>query len=255
MDGDHFFEVDIFFEGGDARYDVRSNSNRAEFNRLFTLHRDVSGELRDLVAGDKVWEPILKRQAGLRLMAPSCAVEELFSFLCTSNNHLPRILKMVGWLGERGLDRDGGSWRRFPTLEVIAGLSELELREAGFGYRGKTIPLVAQEILRNGGVDWLTELRRGGYRAAFDMLCDLPGVGPKLADCICLFALGFGEAVPVDTHIWKMMTEHFFPEWRGTGVTEKKYRACGELLRDRFGNLAGAAHQLLFVESLKRGKS
>jgi len=41
---------------------------------------------------------------------------------------------------------------------------------------------------------------REGYRAAHEQLLELQGVGPKVADCICLFGLGWGEAVPVDTH-------------------------------------------------------
>jgi len=41
---------------------------------------------------------------------------------------------------------------------------------------------------------------REGYRDAHERLLELQGVGPKVADCICLFGLGWGEAVPVDTH-------------------------------------------------------
>ncbi len=41
---------------------------------------------------------------------------------------------------------------------------------------------------------------RAGYREAHEALTTLQGVGPKVADCVCLMGLGWGEAVPVDTH-------------------------------------------------------
>ncbi len=41
---------------------------------------------------------------------------------------------------------------------------------------------------------------REGYRRAHEELLALQGVGPKVADCVCLMGLGWGEAVPVDTH-------------------------------------------------------
>ena len=46
---------------------------------------------------------------------------------------------------------------------------------------------------------------REGYRRAHEELLTLQGVGPKVADCVCLMGLGWGEAVPVDTH---GMTSH-----------------------------------------------
>jgi N-glycosylase/DNA lyase len=97
---------------------------------------------------------------------------------------------------------------------------EMHLRELGFGYRAKylhqTAVLVSQEK-----PEWLDGLRnpevpvlgvnassagemlprgREGYRRAHEQLLALQGVGPKVADCVCLMGLGWGEAVPVDTH-------------------------------------------------------
>ena len=34
-------------------------------------------------------------------------------------------------------------------------------------------------------------------------LCTLPGVGPKVAACICLFSLDKNQVIHVDTHVWK----------------------------------------------------
>ncbi len=234
-----------------VRYIVKSTGTEADFRRLFSLDQDPYGELLELVKGDREWEDLINRQSGLRLMQPSCAVEEMFSFLCTSNNHLKRIVVMVEFLASQGSWELGYGRMRFPELEVLASLKEQELRLAGFGYRAATIPMAASQVLEKGGRSWLESLKSMSYQEAFLELQELAGVGPKLADCICLFALGHGLAVPVDTHIWQQMTLRFFPEWSEKSVTTRRYQAIGDLLRDRFGELAGVAHQVLFHENLR----
>lgn len=98
---------------------------------------------------------------------------------------------------------------------------ETRLRELGFGYRAKYIYKTASIIANRREAGWLNSLRnpespvfgkvpgcagemgaggRQGYREAHDKLLELQGVGPKVADCVCLMGLGWGEAVPVDTH-------------------------------------------------------
>lgn len=65
-------------------------------------------------------------------------VECVFQFLCSSNNNIARIEKMVWTLagyGERLGEVGGFVFHRFPTIERLARVSEQELREAGFGYR------------------------------------------------------------------------------------------------------------------------
>ena len=121
----------------------------------------------------------------------------------------------------------------FPSPEVLARPGvEQHLRELGFGYRAKYLHQTAIMVAEK-GLDWLDGLRnpespafgtrrvksefggatgrgagemmddgggREGYRRAHESLLALQGVGPKVADCVCLMGLGWGEAVPVDTH-------------------------------------------------------
>jgi len=181
-------------------------------------------------------------------MRPSCPVETLFSFLCTSNNHISRITRMVATLANYG---PGDA---FPTLDRIASISEDELRTQGFGYRGKTIPIAAQQILERGGLAWLESLRTRPYAEAHNALVELAGVGPKLADCIALFGLHHGHAVPIDVHTWRAMTTFFHPEWQGLPLTAGRYREAGDKFRARFGDLAGAAHQYHFVYQLRQSR-
>ncbi len=98
---------------------------------------------------------------------------------------------------------------------------EAHLRQLGFGYRAKYLHRTAVMVSKEYDQGWLDSLRnpespvlgtklssagemlpggRGGYRTAHEELLSLQGVGPKVADCVCLMGLGWGEAVPVDTH-------------------------------------------------------
>lgn len=65
-------------------------------------------------------------------------VECVFQFLCSSNNNIGRIEKMVGVLSSYGeyLGTVGGfDFHEFPSLERLSLVTERQLREAGFGYR------------------------------------------------------------------------------------------------------------------------
>ncbi len=68
-------------------------------------------------------------------------------------------------------------------------------------------------------------------------LIGLPGVGPKVAQCVMLFALGFYAAFPVDVWMKRVLA------WLYPGVPEKDAAAmCTEC----FGSSAGIAQQFLF---------
>lgn len=139
------------------------------------------------------------------------------SFICSSNNNIPRISQMVASLclhygpliGHVG----GEAYHDFPEPNAFTGNGvEADLRRLGFGYRAKYIHQTALMVAER-GLGWLEGLRnpggeeelmpqggREGYRLAHAELLALQGVGPKVADCVALMGLGWSEAVPVDTH-------------------------------------------------------
>ncbi|CAE8606943.1 unnamed protein product, partial [Polarella glacialis] len=93
-----------------------------------------------------------------------------------------------------------------------------------------------------------TRRRRFQVRAA---LCRLPGVGPKVADCVALFALGQHDCVPVDVHVWRIATRDYEPALRrAKSLTPAVYEQVGDAFRSRFGHFAGWAHSLLFGAEL-----
>jgi N-glycosylase/DNA lyase len=244
--------------GGRSKdYAINSNAPISEFQRLFRLEIKLSDIETAILKRGPELAPCVEGLKGLRVLQPKDPEEVLFCFLCTPNNNLERITRMVKKLSEYGQplgEVDGRTIHRFPTAERIAAIPEQELRSKGFGYRGKSIPNVARQLLER-PEGWLQSLKEAPYEQAHEELCRLTGVGPKLADCICLFGLNHLEAVPVDTHLWQAACRSYFPEFAGGSLTGARYKVIGDHFRQRFGPLAGWAHQYLFYENLRAFRS
>ena len=102
---------------------------------------------------------------------------------------------------------------------MLAELDEDALKACNLGYRSKYVVRSARSIV-NGEVN-LDEIREMPYKKAREELLKLFGVGVKVADCICLFALHHLQAFPIDTHIHQAMEAHYkrgFPKRRYKGI-------------------------------------
>lgn len=233
------------------RIEVETNGEQNGFVELFRLDTSLAHVETQIIEKGPELEPYIEGMRGLRVLRPESAHEVLFSFLCTPNNNMVRIKKMVDALasyGEELAEVAGRQTTVFPSVERIAQIDESELRARGFGYRGATIPSVARQILgRPHG--WLEDLREAPYEDGIQELCAIKGIGPKLADCISLFALRKLEAAPVDTHLWQAYCRLYRPDLSDKPITDKRYKEAGDFFRARFGELTGWAHQYLFYDN------
>ena len=98
-------------------------------------------------------------------------VENLFSFICSSNNNIPRISGMVEKLcqayGQKLGELHGVTYYTFPCLKDLTGAKvEENLRKMGFGYRAKFISQSACFILKHHDSGWLEKLRSVSYEEA-----------------------------------------------------------------------------------------
>ncbi|KAH6782637.1 8-oxoguanine-DNA glycosylase 1 [Perilla frutescens var. frutescens] len=187
-------------------------------------------------------------------------LECLIQFICSSNNNIQRITKMVDFISSKGrfLGNVGGlDFFEFPSPEKLALLSESELREAGFGYRAKYIvgTAAALQSKPGGGLEWLASLRKVDLQGAIDGLSSLPGVGPKVAACIALFSLDQHHAIPVDTHVWQIATRYLIPELAGTRLTPRICNRVADAFVSKYGKYAGWAQTLLFIAELPSQKA
>ncbi|KAF2836232.1 hypothetical protein M501DRAFT_996955 [Patellaria atrata CBS 101060] len=259
-----------------------SNSEVDEDDTLALIkhYLNLEPNLADLYAQWASADPNFKKKApnftGVRILKQD-AWEALIGFICSSNNNISRISQMVEKLcvhygpliGHIGTQ----AYHDFPSPSALTGPKvEQHLRQLGFGYRAgyiyQTAVAVAQkekgwlDALRNPespvlGIDpkpagEMIEGGRDGYRRAHEELLALKGVGPKVADCVCLMGLGWGESVPVDTHVWQIAQRDYkFGKGKNSSLTKATYDAVANKFRSLWGKEAGWAHSVLFTADLK----
>src|SRR5699024_760961 len=77
-----------------------------------------------------------------------------------------------------------------------------------------------------------------------ETLLTLPGVGPKVADCILLFStLKRFEVFPIDVWVRRVMNDLYI---KNPDETKVNKREIEKLAKEKYGDLAGLAQQYLF---------
>jgi N-glycosylase/DNA lyase len=127
---------------------------------------------------------------------------------------------------------------QFPGPQQLAQVTEADLRACKMGFRAPYLRAAAKAVA-SGELD-LNRLSQLSADQARAELIQLPGVGPKIANCVLLFAYGFQEAFPVDVWISKALRELYFP---GKRVKQKRLERFSQT---HFGRYAGFAQQYLF---------
>jgi N-glycosylase/DNA lyase len=168
--------------------------------------------------------------------------ECLATFICSSMKQVVHIQQISRKLRERfGMQQriDQFVVHTFPSAERIAQSSESELQKCALGYRGKNL-LATARLVANGDVDLarLSDLSDVDLRAA---LCELRGVGAKVANCVMLFAYERLRAFPIDVWIERVLRARYFARKRK--VTPQRLRQFTE---SYFGEHGGYAQQYLF---------
>jgi N-glycosylase/DNA lyase len=168
--------------------------------------------------------------------------ECLATFICSSMKQVAHIRQISHALRRRygrSLEFSGLSLHAFPTSQRIAKKSEAELRKCALGYRAKNLLATARLVtsgkvnLENWGALPDDELRAH--------LCELPGVGAKVANCVLLFAYERLRAFPIDVWIERVLREKYF-----TRKTKTTSRTLREFAQEYFGDHGGYAQQYLF---------
>ena len=210
------------------------------FYNYFDLSRDYKLVMEEL-AKDEVMKNATDYGKGIRILNQD-KFETIISFIISANNQIPRIKKSIEKISEMYGDYLGEDENRkyysFPSAEKLSFARPEDLREfARVGFRDKRIVETAN-LIKDGRVN-IDEIDNMELEDARRTLQELPGVGPKVADCILLFAFDRKESFPVDVWIKRVMEELYLKE-----VTPKSKIAMRG--REVFGKNAGFANQYLF---------
>ena len=120
-------------------YEVTDEEAEAILRDYFQLNVDLPMLYKQWSLADKNFEKISNSFLGIRIMRQD-PTENLFSFICSSNNHVSRISGMVNKLSEHYGVKLGTIGEKvmysFPSAKDLDNPEvEGKLRELGFGYR------------------------------------------------------------------------------------------------------------------------
>lgn len=179
---------------------------------------------------------------GLRLLRQD-PWECLASFILSSTKQIVQIQQIIAILCQRfgeplPVPPGYAPAYAFPIPERLAAATELELRNCKMGFRAPYLLAAARRVTEGRLV--LSHLAQMPVADARNQLLDLPGVGPKIADCVLLFAYDFPSAFPIDVWVMKALRKLYFPRRKPSPSRLQRFTET------YFGQNAGYAQQYLF---------
>ncbi len=227
---------------------------RRPLSRMVANYFALDHPLAEICAAfpdDQIMEAARNFCRGLRIIRQP-KWECLATFICSSMKQVAHIRQISQALRKRGGGRTtwtdkparGGESIKhtvytFPCARPLAQCSEKELHECALGYRARNL-LATARLVSSGAANLETwsSLSDADLRAK---LCELRGVGAKVANCVMLFAYERLRAFPIDVWIERVLRQQYFP--RNKKIATEQLRTFSE---NYFGEHGGYAQQYLF---------
>ena len=225
------------------KLDVKSKN----IHNFFRFDDDFQG-IKKQLSKDKVMKKAINNFPGMRILRQD-PFQCYISFIVSSNSNIPniqtRLQKLSQKFGEKKIV-DKNEFFLFPEPEKLANASINEIAKCGLGYRTKYVKKAA--IAVNKGTIDFPSLKKQDYQEARESLCQVFGIGKKVADCILLFSLDKLEAVPLDRWVLRILQKYYSKEFQISTktITEKTYDELHNKIVEHFGEYAGYGQQFLF---------
>ena len=231
------------------RVDENGNINSYQnFKVDFFRKNDNLEKIIKSISKDKIVKSAVKQFQGLRILRQD-PFQCLISFIVSSNSNIPKIknnLENISKKFGKKIKFHNQDFFLFPDPKKLAKASINEITSCGVGYRAKFIKEAAKiTVLKEIDFDYL---KKCDYQKAKENICQIPGVGGKVADCVLLFSLDKLEAVPLDRWIIRILEKYYSKKFEITTktITEKQYNILHEKIINHFGPFAGYSQQFLF---------
>ena len=232
-------EKTIKFEG------IFDGDIEEKINRYFDLNRNYDEIKEELSEIDEFMKESIKYGKGIRLLNQDLW-ETIISFIISANNNIPRIKGIIERISEKygnEIEYKNKKYYTFPTPEELRNVSVEDFRKLGLGFRDIRLYETTRMILNN-EVDLKSLEKLKDTEEIRNELLKLPGVGPKVADCILLFSeLKRLDVFPIDVWVRRVMNELYIKNDDESKVSKKQIE---KLAKEKFGNLEGIAQQYLF---------
>ncbi|MDR2846285.1 MAG: hypothetical protein LBV63_03285 [Candidatus Methanoplasma sp.] len=217
----------------DRGFECEGCSDRKKMHDYFRGDDDLDRIVSKISEADPYVAGLSAACPGMRILQQD-RWECLATYLLATNVNVKRIAKMVESVCDT-FGKDLGGRCAFPTpKEILNKRDEVGICKLGFR-EGRFIELAERAESGEVDPDAIAEL---GYDECVASLMDIKGVGPKVADCVALFAYGHMNAFPVDARIASCLENIY-----GVTGNYKKMAAFG---RDKFGDYAGYAQEFLY---------
>ena len=211
----------------------------------FDLKRDYEKIKKSLSKIDEPLKTSIEYGSGIRLLNQDLW-ETIISFIISANNNIPRIKGIIERLSKqygKAIIWNEKTYYTFPTVEELSKASVEDLRKLGLGFRDRRVYETTKLILTKQVNLEELETKKSSEEIR-EILLTLPGVGPKVADCIMLFStLKCLDVFPVDVWVRRVMNELYFKLPEESKLKREQIEA---LAKEKYGDLAGIAQQYLF---------
>lgn len=247
--------LDFNFKGN-----VQESEAISKLNYIFDLDFDLNSFYKYLNGHDEL-KDMSKFCNGLRLFLAPDPFECIISSICSANNSIKRWTKSISQI-KQNWGNQYGNYYSFPQSSDLLNaylddgeelnLSKIQdismcannLKNCGVGYRAPYMRKASELFTLE--MD-LSEIPKMGYDEAFETILEVPGVGPKVADCILLYGFNFREAFPSDVWIKRIVSYLYFD---GKDISVSKVRDFG---MDEFGDNAGYVQLYMFHYARRSG--
>ena len=205
-------------------------------------------KIKNQLSKDNVVKDAIKKFPGMRILRQD-PFQCYISFIVSSNSNIPniqtRLEKLCHTFGEKKMIQDK-EFFLFPEPKILADTSIENIAKCGLGYRSKYVKEAA--IAVDKGIIDFPSIKKLDYQDARDTLCQVFGIGKKVADCILLFSLDKLEAVPLDRWVLRILQKYYSKEFQITTktITDKTYDNLHDKIVEHFGKYAGYGQQFLF---------